>query len=287
MKVYIFSKKHNKLKEINSKYLLIALLLPVLMFVFMSLSLIQQLFFSTTSLIQKENKRLKENLSHLSEKFSVIQKSLNNLYAREKELRIASDIQISNEGEFGTGGSEINLSKVLTSETGQTISQINQLADRIADQIDYQISNFNLIEQKIFENQKMFSHLPAVSPMNGIFSEHGFGMRRHPILRYWRMHEGVDILGNVGDPIFASGDGVVTFVGRNGGYGLYIEIDHGFGYKTLYGHLSKSFVKEGSSIKRFQKIAECGNTGLSSGPHLHYEVSHNGEKQDPVNYILN
>lgn len=287
MKVYIFSKKHNNLKEINSKYLIIAALLPALMFIFMSIYLIQQLFFSTTSLLQKENKKLKENLSNLSQKFSLMQKSLNNLYAREKELRIASDIQIFNEGEFGIGGSETNLSDILTSETGQTITQINQLADRIANQIEYQASNFMLIEQKIFENQKLFSHLPAVMPMNGIFSEHSFGMRKHPILKYWRMHEGIDILGKVGDPVLASGDGIVTFVGWNGGYGLCIEVDHGFGYKTLYGHLSKSFVKEGNSIKRFQKIGECGNTGLSSGPHLHYEVSHNGEKQDPVNYILN
>ena len=96
----------------------------------------------------------------------------------------------------------------------------------------------------------------------------------------------MDINTDRGTPVFAPGKGRVTFVGSRGGYGLAIEIDHGFGYKTFYAHLSKSLVKKGQQITRGDFIAKTGNTGLSSGPHLHYEVMHNGIKLNPVDFFF-
>jgi murein DD-endopeptidase MepM/ murein hydrolase activator NlpD len=104
-------------------------------------------------------------------------------------------------------------------------------------------------------------------------------MRRHPILKIVRMHEGVDIITDTGTSVFASGRGKVDFVGRRGGYGLTVEINHGFGYRTVYAHLSKTLVKSGQTIDRGHLIALSGNSGLSTGPHLHYEVHHNGIKK--------
>jgi murein DD-endopeptidase MepM/ murein hydrolase activator NlpD len=111
-------------------------------------------------------------------------------------------------------------------------------------------------------------------------------MRLHPILKVRRMHEGIDIVTDTGTPVHASGNGTVAFVGRNKGYGLEVEIDHGFGYRTIYAHLSSSKVKLGQKVNRGDIIAKTGNTGLSSGPHLHYEVHHNGVKQDPLDYFF-
>lgn len=101
------------------------------------------------------------------------------------------------------------------------------------------------------------------------------------------MHEGVDIIGDVGTDVYATGDGVVRYAGRTqGGYGAVIEITHGYGYSTLYAHLSKVLVRPGRRVTRGQLIAKSGRSGLVSGPHLHYEVRYKGRKQNPVDYFF-
>jgi len=100
------------------------------------------------------------------------------------------------------------------------------------------------------------------------------------------MHDGIDIMTNTGTPVYAPGNGTVDFVGYKGGYGLCIEIDHGYGYRTVFGHLSNASVQVGKIVKRGDLLAKTGNTGLSSGPHLHYEVHHDGIKQDPMGFFF-
>ena len=115
----------------------------------------------------------------------------------------------------------------------------------------------------------------------------GFGMRVHPVLGVWRMHEGLDIINEVGVPVYAAGDATVHFAGRTqGGYGTVIELSHGFGYTTLYAHLSEINVREGKQVKRGELIGRVGRSGLVSGPHLHYEVRLNGRKHNPVDYFF-
>jgi len=101
-----------------------------------------------------------------------------------------------------------------------------------------------------------------------------------------KMHNGIDILNSVGTPVNASGKAKVVFVGTRGGYGLAVELDHGFGYKTIYAHLSSVLIKEGQIVKRGQLIAKSGSSGLSSGPHLHYEVIHNGQNLNPADFFF-
>jgi murein DD-endopeptidase MepM/ murein hydrolase activator NlpD len=100
------------------------------------------------------------------------------------------------------------------------------------------------------------------------------------------MHEGIDIIAEVGTSVRATGKGIVDFIGIKGGYGLCVEINHGFGYTTLYGHLSSANVQLGQKVSRGSVIARTGNSGLSSGPHLHYEVTHDGIKLDPVGFFF-
>lgn len=134
--------------------------------------------------------------------------------------------------------------------------------------------------------------MPAIMPIKKsdcrIVS--GFGMRYHPILHYRRMHTGVDLSAQPGTPVHATGDGRVIVAGRGdgmGGYGVCVVVDHGFGFKTLYAHLSEVTVKQGERVTRGRMIGKVGRTGLAQGYHLHYEVIQNGNKVNPVYYFFN
>ena len=121
-------------------------------------------------------------------------------------------------------------------------------------------------------------------PSNGRISS-PFGFRTHPKLGYRRMHTGMDFAASYGSPIRAADSGTVIFAGWYGGYGYAVIINHGKGITTLYGHSSKLYVVEGESVKRGQAIAAIGSTGLSTGPHLHFEVRKNGNPVNPANYF--
>ncbi|QQN75424.1 M23 family metallopeptidase [Croceicoccus sp. YJ47] len=120
-----------------------------------------------------------------------------------------------------------------------------------------------------------------IAPVNGAISSR-FGMRRHPILKYKRMHNGVDFRGRTGTPIYAVTDGRVIRAGRNGGHGNYVRIDHGGGLASGYSHMSRIAVSNGASVRRGQVIGYVGSTGLSTGPHLHYELYRGGRNIDPL-----
>jgi murein DD-endopeptidase MepM/ murein hydrolase activator NlpD len=135
-------------------------------------------------------------------------------------------------------------------------------------------------------NAELHKCIPAIKPTIGNYSVDGFGMRRHPILGIRRFHNGIDINCDTGTQVRSPGDGKVVVVERRSGFGLVIEIDHGFGYRTIYAHLLESLVTEGENIKRGQPIAKSGNSGLSSGPHLHYEVHHDGISLDPTDFFF-
>jgi murein DD-endopeptidase MepM/ murein hydrolase activator NlpD len=123
--------------------------------------------------------------------------------------------------------------------------------------------------------------------MAGHYTVGGFGMRLHPILHVYRMHSGVDIINDPGVDVYASGNGVVHFAGRSqGGLGVLVQLQHGYGYTSLYAHLSQVLVRSGQTVKRGELIGKCGRTGLASGPHLHYEVRRNGVSQNPVDYFF-
>jgi murein DD-endopeptidase MepM/ murein hydrolase activator NlpD len=134
----------------------------------------------------------------------------------------------------------------------------------------------------------MLASIPAIAPIptNESYLSSGFGMRYHPIYKIRKLHTGLDFAARIGTPIHASGGGTVTKVSSSYyGYGKQIEIDHGFGFKTKYAHLSEFNVKVGQKVKRGECIGYSGNSGTSSGPHLHYEVFKNKKKVNPIHYI--
>jgi murein DD-endopeptidase MepM/ murein hydrolase activator NlpD len=122
------------------------------------------------------------------------------------------------------------------------------------------------------------------TPVDGARISSGFGMRFHPVLGYTRMHKGIDFAVPVGTPVMASGSGIVKVAGRSSGYGNYMRIDMGNGYGFAYGHLSRFApgVRPGSHVHQGEVVAYSGNTGLSTGPHLHYEILQNGTQVNPL-----
>jgi murein DD-endopeptidase MepM/ murein hydrolase activator NlpD len=136
-------------------------------------------------------------------------------------------------------------------------------------------------------NTERLEATPSISPSSGPLSSLFSKNRRHPVLRISRPHQGIDIAARVGEPISAPAKGRVIYSGnRAGGYGMTVELDHGFGYVTRFAHASRLLVRVGETVERGQTIAEVGTTGLVSGPHLHYEVEVNGQAVDPLNFII-
>jgi len=242
------------------------------------------------SLLVNENRVLRDQIKDIAGNLSVVQRTLNNLSERGNELRVAVDLQKIDDDtrEAAVGGTQrVFPSTFLAGELNSILTNAQSLVDKLAREVSLQQSSYEEISRRFEYNRSLFSHIPAIRPMTGVYSINSFGMRLHPVLHVYRMHPGVDIINEVGTPIYAAGDGEVIFAGRTvGGYGVHLELSHGFGYTTLYGHLSQVLVSIGQKVKRGDLIARSGRSGLVSGPHLHYEVLLNGTLQDPVDYFF-
>lgn len=165
-----------------------------------------------------------------------------------------------------------------------------QQLDALARTIYLESVSFDELQAYAMDKEKMSAAIPAIWPIDraALRNNHigAFNPRRmHPVLGYVRPHLGIDLGCDRGTPIYATGDAVVEKAGTASGYGYLVELNHEFGYKTRYGHLSKILVKPGERVTRGQLIAEAGNTGISTAPHLHYEVIHKGVPVNPINYF--
>ena len=163
--------------------------------------------------------------------------------------------------------------------------------DQITKQLYIQSKSFDDVIELAKNKAVMLASIPAIQPVSNKNLKQmasGFGMRIHPIYKTQQFHDGMDFTAKIGTPIYATGNGKIEKVESSArGYGKYVIIDHGFGYKTLYAHMSKFKVAIGQKVNRGDVIGYVGNTGLSSGPHLHYEVHKYGEKINPVNFYFN
>ena len=166
---------------------------------------------------------------------------------------------------------------------------INKHISKLSKQLYIQSKSYDDLVKRIKDKDKMLACIPSIRPIGKELTRFGspFGMRFHPILKRMRMHQGVDLTAPRGTKIYAAGDGVVTRAGRNGGLGKNVLINHGYSYRTTYGHMSKVLVKVGQRVKRGEVIGLVGSTGLSTCPHLHYEVRKNGVPVNPVNFYYN
>lgn len=178
-------------------------------------------------------------------------------------------------------------------EHSYLIIRTKKRLDDMTKRIYVQSKSFDEVYQMASTKKERQEHIPAIMPIekNRCSVISGFGTRYHPILHYRRMHTGVDLSAKKGTPIYATGDGTIEVAGRGdatlSGYGIAVMINHGYGYKTLYGHMSDVKVRRGQKVKRGELIGHVGSSGLASGPHCHYEVWLNGKKVNPVYYFYN
>lgn len=173
-------------------------------------------------------------------------------------------------------------------ESSEQMVGLAKNIDELSNRLVVQSKSFDRVFEMAKKKEDMLAHIPGIVPIKD-GAKHlvsGFGYRIHPIYRTRRMHTGVDIAVKRGTPIYAAGDGkVVKPKSGMSGYGITVMLDHGYGYQSLYAHMSKRVVKPGQKIKRGQLIGYVGSSGVSVGPHLHYEVIHNGNKVNPVHYF--
>jgi len=165
-----------------------------------------------------------------------------------------------------------------------SLSQLNELMDQMQSSGDRNADVFTLIESHLFEKRLEALMMPSSAPVEGPVGS-GFGFRSDPFTGRAALHTGLDFPSDVGTPIVAAAGGVVLSAGLHPQYGQMVELDHGNGLVTRYAHTSKMLVKQGDLIRRGQKIAEVGNTGRSTGPHLHFEVLVEGVQQNPAKFL--
>lgn len=244
---------------------------------------------SRVATVKRINVEQSRQLAVLAGKVQVLDEEMNSLrtYNRHLSTLAKVDLDTGEEivavggGEAGSGGRSSN--ELLTDKmlTRQLHSQIKQIEDDV--DVERSVSRDLLAE--VERQRSLTAHTPSLWPSRGWISSR-YGWRSSPFTGRRQFHKGIDIAARMKTPIFAPADGVVTTFRRNGGYGNFLVINHGYGIVTRYGHLNKSLVTPGQQVKKGQKIALIGSTGRSTGPHVHYEVLVGGIHVNPQRYML-
>ncbi|MCD9611428.1 M23 family metallopeptidase [Tenacibaculum maritimum] len=224
------------------------------------------------------NKRIKEGSQILEE----LQKRDNYIYRTYFEANPIPDEQ----RKAGFGG--VNRYKNLEGfDNSEMVKNVTKDLDILSKQMVVQSKSLDEIVSLAKAKEKMLASIPAIQPIKNQDLKRmasGFGMRMHPILKSRRMHNGMDFTAPTGTQIYASGNGAVIKAARSSTFGNVVYIDHGYGYKTIYAHMSKIVARKGQKVKRGDLIGYVGNTGRSAAPHLHYEVHKNGRPVNPIYY---
>lgn len=243
--------------------------------------------------LRREIDQLKLQYELLNGKIALANKVLEDLQERDNNVyRVVFEAEpiSDNIRKAGFGGVD-RYRKLEGFDNSELMIESTKRIDRILKQIYIQSKSFDEVIKLARNKENMISSIPAIMPISNEDLRHqpsGFGWRTHPIYKTSEFHPGMDFAAETGTPIYATGDGVVERADAMAqGYGNHVVINHGFGYQTLYGHMKKMLVKPGQKIKRGQLIGLVGSTGLSTAPHVHYEVWKNGERVNPVNFYYN
>jgi murein DD-endopeptidase MepM/ murein hydrolase activator NlpD len=188
--------------------------------------------------------------------------------------------------EAGVGGTERINYKLLKDFPG--VIQEYVAIEKLKHQLDIEIQSYQEINKTLDQKLSMWKSRPAIQPISNkelLRVSSVFGYRFHPILKFWRDHNGLDLAAIYGTPVYATGDGRISRSDFSASYGYVIYINHGFNYETRYAHLSKFIVAHGDHVKRGQLIGYVGSTGISESPHLHYEVLNNNAPVNPMDFF--
>jgi murein DD-endopeptidase MepM/ murein hydrolase activator NlpD len=252
----------------------------------------------TNVLYKTKLTEMQHNYSNLSSTVINLQSRVENLNSqmslieeKDKAVRSYADLPEIDENirELGVGGITVTKNTKIDNllpDFTSTITSLEMDIDALTRKVKLELSSYEDIYDKVQENSDRIKTIPTIRPVNGGYLNGGFGYRIDPFDRVNRFHYGQDITVNNGIPIYAPADGTIKVARYMGGFGKSIKIDHGFGYTTFYAHLSKFNTKRNQKIKRGDIIGYSGNTGRSTGPHLHYEVHYYGKPQNPLDYFF-
>ena len=235
-----------------------------------------------------ENARLHDKFEQFSDRLAEAEARYQTLVQKEVAIRNLFNLPEINpeERQLGVGGPGSLDAFALSGDNLKNFRTEVQL-DQLLRLSQFEAEKYGEVERSVMKVKDRLDHTPSIWPTEG-WNSRGYGMHFDPFTGEQQMHYGIDIANRIGTPVYAPASGRVSDVGSVAvGLGIAILIDHGYGYQTRYGHLSKLLVKAGQIVSRGDLIAYMGSTGHSTGPHLHYEVFKDGRPVNPKDYILN
>lgn len=244
-------------------------------------------------LAEMKNEQMRQNYQQLSVEATRLKKEMQLLEKRDNEVyrSIFEANPVPDSTRIKLQERKIETEKISLMNDEELGNDIANTLNNLSARVKYQLTSYGQIEGMIKDQSAKLASLPAIQPvsnrdLNRVAS--GFGMRIDPVYGTPKMHKGLDFTAPQGTPIYATGDGKVTEAGFDmSGYGNHVIINHGYGYQTLFGHMSRIKVKVGQKVARGEVIGYVGSTGKSTGPHCHYEVHLNGREINPVYFFYN
>ena len=247
----------------------------------------------TSELVEIQNQR--KQIQEFAGEINSLKNKLVALNNFETKIRIIANIEKTDESKniFGVGGSvpeDLDARVPLMEKHNSLMRDMHEQIDELNRASIHQQNEFESLLKSLEDQANLLASTPAIRPISRgekSWVTSKFGFRQSPFTGQREFHQGYDISTREGTPIMATADGVIIFVGRKGLLGNTVIIDHGHGMITRYGHCQKFLKKRGEKVKRWEPIALVGDTGRSTGPHVHYEVRLNGIPVNPFKYILN
>ncbi len=243
--------------------------------------------------LQTTNQVLWNTINKLNIQLANFETRFKEIVSKDEQLRVALNLpKISSDvREVGFGGASLvkgidDYANLFEKDKFNDFKDLLVRVEKLNKELDFESKSYRNLLYAFKTKEDSIRYIPCIKPVPNAPITSRFGRRLHPILKVIRMHDGVDMLANNGTPIYAPADGVVKYAGINGSYGKFVIIDHLKGFVTKYGHLSKINVKIGQKVRRGEKIGEVGSTGLSTGPHLHYEVVYKSRNLDPAQFMI-
>ncbi len=241
--------------------------------------------------LKRANQMQQEKIQSIASELDELRQRLARLQELDKKIRVIADLEHKGvEGQLpgmgGVGSEEGVLQSLHQERKDRWVKRLRQEVERFRGLASQQEASLEALVDQLSDRRDLLARTPSIWPTQGWLTC-GFGYRQSPFTGLREFHRGLDVSTKPGTPVIAPADGVVVEVGNDPDYGEIIRLDHGLGHKTFYAHLSETVVKKGQRVHRGQMIGKVGNTGRSTGPHLHYEVHLNGTAVNPLRYILN